>query len=279
MAQIIDGKALAERIRAQVRADAARLSHSPGLAVVLLGDAPATRAYMASKEKDCRECGFRSFEYRLPADTSQEDLLSQIEALNRDGQIDGILIQMPLPSRIDPQAVLMAVDPEKDVDGVHPLNMGRLSLGETAVAPCTPAGVMEMLHTYKIPVRGRQCVVVGRSNVVGKPMASLLLQEDGTVTVCHTRTRNLAEITRSADILVSAAGYLNLITAGMVKDGTVVIDVAMNRTPEGKWRGDVDFDAVAKKASYITPVPGGVGPVTRAMLLRNLLFAAQRKEK
>lgn len=279
MAEIIDGKALAEQIRAQVRADAARLSRAPGLAVVLLGDAPATRAYMASKEKDCRECGFQSFEYRLPADASQEELLERIEALNRDGRIDGILLQMPLPARIDPQAVLMAVAPEKDVDGVHPLNVGRLSLGETIVAPCTPAGVMEMLHAYGIPVRGKRCVVVGRSNVVGKPMASLLLQEDGTVTICHTKTRNLSEVTREADILVSAAGCLNLITADMVKDGAVVIDVAMNRTPEGKWRGDVDFDAVAKKASYITPVPGGVGPVTRAMLLRNLLFAARRKEK
>lgn len=278
MAEIIDGKALAERIRAQVRADAARLSRPPGLAVVLLGDAPATRAYMASKEKDCRECGFLSFEYRLPADATQEELLERIEALNRNGRIDGILLQMPLPARIDPQAVLMAVAPEKDVDGVHPLNVGRLSLGETIVAPCTPAGVMEMLHAYNIPVRGKRCVVVGRSNVVGKPMASLLLQEDGTVTICHTKTRNLSEVTREADILVSAAGCLDLITADMVKDGAVVIDVAMNRTLEGKWRGDVDFDAVAKKASYITPVPGGVGPVTRAMLLRNLLFAARRKE-
>jgi len=275
MAVIIDGKALAEKIKQEVADAAGHLPRRAGLAVVLVGENPASRTYVASKEKDCRECGFESFGYRLPEDTREEELLELIRQLNEDEKIDGILIQMPLPAHMDEQRVLQAVNPEKDLDGFHPVNVGRLAIGAPLFVPCTPAGVMEMLKEYQIPIRGKHCVVVGRSNIVGKPMAQLLLREDGTVTVCHSRTEQLRELTRQADILVSAVGRAGFITADMVKEGTVVIDVAMNRRPGGGWCGDVDFEAVEKKASYITPVPGGVGPTTRAMLMRNLLEAAK----
>jgi len=257
-----------------VRREAAKLPRPAGLAVVQLGDDPASRSYLAGKEKDCKECGFRCFVHCLPKETSQEELLELIGRLNQDDGVDGILIQMPLPFQIDPQAVVLSIDPQKDVDGFHPLNVGRLSIGHPLFIPCTPAAVMELLHVYGIPVKGKRCVVVGRSNIVGKPLSRLLLRENGTVTICHSHTPNLGDVTRLADILVSAVGRSNLITADMVKEGAVVVDVAMNQTPDGKWHGDVDFESVSERASWITPVPGGVGPVTRALLLKNLLQAA-----
>lgn len=278
MAVRIDGKALAERVKAQVREEAAKLPRKPGLAVLLVGDDPASKIYVNGKERDCAECGIVSFPYKLPAETIQEELLAQVERLNADPAVDGILCQLPLPGRLDGDAVIHAILPEKDVDCFHPFNVGRMSIGQPVFLPCTPAGVMEMLRAYEIPVRGKRCVVLGRSNIVGKPMAMLLTQADGTVTVCHSRTEDLADITRQADILVSAIGKTRFVTADMVKDGAVVIDVAMNRDEHGKLCGDVDFQAVEPKASYITPVPGGVGPMTRAMLMRNILTAAKNHQ-
>ncbi len=275
MATIIDGKALAAKVKAGVAQEAKSLERQPGLAVILVGNNPASRTYVTSKEKDCQDCGFLSFEYKLPEETQEAELLGLIEQLNNDPKVDGILVQMPLPKQLDEQKVINAISAEKDVDGFHPINVGRLVIGEAAFLPCTPAGVMEMLKEYEIPVRGKHCVVLGRSNIVGKPMSSLLLQQDGTVTTCHSKTPNMAEITRQADILVSAVGKVNLVTADMVKDGAVVIDVAMNRNDQGKLCGDVDYAEVAKKASYITPVPGGVGPMTRAILMKNILTAAR----
>ena len=275
MAVRIDGKALAAKVKAQTAEEAKGLRRRPGLAVILVGNDPASRVYVTGKEKDCEECGFLSFEHALPEDTTQETLLALIDTLNRDDRVDGILCQLPLPAHLDEQAVLQAISREKDVDCFHPYNVGRLSAGDPVFLPCTPAGVMEMLREYGIAIRGKHCVVLGRSNIVGKPMAMLLLQQDGTVTVCHSRTPDLAAFTRAADILVSAVGRAGLITADMVKEGAVVIDVAMNRNGEGKLCGDVDYAAVEPKASYITPVPGGVGPMTRAMLMRNILTAAQ----
>ncbi|MDO4316116.1 MAG: bifunctional methylenetetrahydrofolate dehydrogenase/methenyltetrahydrofolate cyclohydrolase FolD [Oscillospiraceae bacterium] len=275
MAIRIDGKALAARVKEQVRAEAAELPRKPGLAVILVGENPASKVYVNGKEKDCAECGIESFPHKLPAETTQEALLELIRALNADPAVDGILCQLPLPEHLDGDAVINAIVPDKDVDCFHPFNVGRMSIGQPVFLPCTPAGVMEMLRAYDIPVRGRRCVVLGRSNIVGKPMAMLLTQADGTVTVCHSRTEGLAEITRQADILVSAIGKTDFVTAGMVKEGAVVIDVAMNRNAEGRLCGDVDFAAVEPKASYITPVPGGVGPMTRALLMRNILTAAR----
>ena len=275
MAILIDGKALAAKLLNQVKEEARNLPRPPGRAVVRVGDNPASRAYAASKEKDCNACGFRSFEYLLPEGATQEELLTLIHRLNGEEQIDGILLQMPLPEHIDSKVVLQAVTAQKDLDGFQPENVGLLSLGTPRFVPCTPAGVMEMLREYEIPIAGRHCVVVSRSNTVGQPMQRLLLQQDGTVTVCHSKTVDLGRFTREADILVTAAGVLNLITGDMVKEGAVVIDVAMNRHPDGHWCGDADYEAVAAKASYITPVPGGVGPTTRAVLMRNLLEAAK----
>jgi methylenetetrahydrofolate dehydrogenase (NADP+)/methenyltetrahydrofolate cyclohydrolase len=275
MAIVIDGKALAAKVKANVAEEAKSLTRQPGLAVILVGNNPASRTYVTSKEKDCQECGFLSFEYKLEEDTQEKELLDLIAQLNEDPKVDGILVQMPLPRQLDEQKVINAISPEKDVDGFHPVNVGRLVIGEPTFLPCTPAGVMEMFKEYEIPIRGKHCVVLGRSNIVGKPMSSLLLQQDGTVTTCHSKTPNMAEITRQADILVSAVGKRNLVTADMVKEGAVVIDVAMNRNDEGKLCGDVDYPEVAKKASYITPVPGGVGPMTRAILMKNILTAAK----
>lgn len=279
MAKRIDGKTLAVKVKAQVREEAAGLRRKAGLAVILVGDDPASRVYVSGKEKDCAECGINSFEYKLPAETTQKELLALIERLNGDKAVDGILCQLPLPKHLDEEAVINAIVPEKDVDCFHPFNVGRMVIGEPVFLPCTPAGVMEMLKEYEIPIQGKRCVVLGRSNIVGKPMAMLLTQADGTVTTCHSRTENLAEITREADILVSAIGKTRFVTADMVKDGAVVIDVAMNRDENGKLCGDVDFAAVEQKASYITPVPGGVGPMTRAMLMRNILTAAKSHQK
>ena len=275
MAIVIDGKALAAKVKANVAEEAKSLTRQPGLAVILVGNNPASRTYVTSKEKDCQECGFLSFEYKLEEDTQEKELLDLIAQLNEDPKVDGILVQMPLPRQLDEQKVINAISPEKDVDGFHPVNVGRLVIGEPTFLPCTPAGVMEMFKEYEIPIRGKHCVVLGRSNIVGKPMSSLLLQQDGTVTTCHSKTPNMAEITRQADILVSAVGKRNLVTADMVKEGAVVIDVAMNRNDEGKLCGDVDYPEVSKKASYITPVPGGVGPMTRAILMKNILTAAK----
>lgn len=272
-ATVMDGTALAAKVKARVKARAAGLERKPGLAVVLVGDDPASRVYVNGKKKDCAECGFYSEEHHLPAETTQEELMALVAELNGRRDVDGILVQLPLPKHLDERAVLLSIDPNKDVDAFHPYNVGRLMIGEQSFQPCTPAGVMELLDEYGIDPAGKRCVVVGRSNIVGKPQAMLMLQRSATVTICHSRTPDLAEECRRADILVSAVGKVNLITAGMVKEGAVVIDVAMNRNAEGKLCGDVDYDSVAEKAGYITPVPGGVGPMTRAMLMVNTLAA------
>lgn len=279
MATRIDGKALAAKVKAEVAAEAVKLPRQPGLAVVLVGDNSASQVYVRGKEADCAECGIRSFPYRLPAETTQQELLDLIDTLNANPEVDGILVQLPLPKPLDEELVINRIAADKDVDCFHPYNVGKLTIGEPVFRPCTPAGVMEMLEEYNISVTGKHCVVLGRSNIVGKPMASLLLQKSGTVTICHSKTKNLAEITRQADILVSAVGKVNTVTADMVKDGAVVIDVAMNRNEEGKLCGDVDFANVEPKVSYITPVPGGCGPMTRAVLMRNILTAAENHMK
>ena len=278
MATLIDGKALAAKVKAQLIEEAKDLPRRPGLAVILVGHDPASRTYVTNKEKDCEQCGFLSYEYKLPDETSEEEILDMIGYLNKNPKVDGILVQMPLPKHIDEQKVINAISPEKDVDAFHPFNVGRMVIGNPVFLPCTPAGILEMFREYQISIKSKRCVVLGRSNIVGKPMALLLMQNDGTVTTCHTKTENLADITREADILVSAAGRRNLVTGDMVKEGVVVIDVAMNRDEEGKFCGDVDFASVSPKASYITPVPGGVGPMTRAILLKNILTAAKRHE-
>ena len=279
MATRIDGKALAAKVKAEVAAEAVKLPRQPGLAVVLVGENPASQVYVRGKEADCAECGIRSFPYRLSAETTQQELLKLIDELNANPEVDGILVQLPLPKPLDEEPVINRIAADKDVDCFHPYNVGKLTIGEPVFRPCTPAGVMEMLEEYHIPVAGKHCVVLGRSNIVGKPMASLLLQQSGTVTICHSKTENLAEITRQADILVSAVGKVNTVTADMVKNGAVIIDVAMNRNAEGKLCGDVDFANVEPKASYITPVPGGCGPMTRAVLMRNILTAAENHLK
>ena len=278
-AKIIDGKALAAKCKARVAQEVRGFSRRPGLAVILVGDNPASRTYVNSKRKDCEECGIYSEEYALPAQAGQDALMEVIHTLNAREDIDGILCQLPLPEGYDEEAVLLAIDPDKDVDGFHPVNVGRLSTGQPCFVPCTPAGVMEMLRECGIDPKGKECVVVGRSNIVGKPMAMLLLAAHGTVTICHSRTRDLGEVCRRADILVAAVGKRDLITADMVKEGAVVIDVAMNRNDAGKLCGDVDYGPVSEKVSYITPVPGGVGPMTRAMLMVNTLEAARRHGK
>lgn len=279
MAIVIDGKALAAKVKEQVRIEAASLARRPGLAVILVGDDPASRVYVNGKRRDCEECGFVSEEFALPADTKQEELLALVGELNGRADIDGILVQLPLPEGLDERAVLLAIDPAKDVDCFHPYNVGQLTIGEPVFQPCTPGGVMEMLREYHIDPRGKRCVVLGRSNIVGKPMALLLLRAHGTVTVCHSRTPDLAAECARADILVSAVGKTGLVTADMVKEGAAVIDVAMNRNAAGRLCGDVCYDEVKEKASYITPVPGGVGPMTRAMLMRNTLTAAKNHQK
>ena len=279
MAIILDGKALAKKLRARVAQEAAQLPRKPGLAVILVGDDPASRLYVSNKEKDCAQCGFLSFEHKLPAETSQEELLSLISRLNDDPAVDGILVQLPVPAHIDGKALLSAIRPDKDADAFHPENVGKMLTGQPPVWPCTPYGVMELLSEYGIAPAGKRCVVVGRSNIVGKPMAMLLLRADGTVTVCHSKTPDLKAETEKADILVSAVGCRELITADMVKEGAAVIDVAMNVRPEGGFCGDVDFDAVSQKAAYITPVPGGVGPMTRAVLMQNVLALAKKHQE
>ncbi len=279
MAQIIDGKKIAaevrERIAADTRAFSGKYGFVPGLAVVIVGEDPASQVYVRNKGKACAEVGFYSEIHRMAADTTMEELLAKIEALKNDPRIHGILVQMPLPAHLDEKTVIDAIPPEKDVDAFHLVNTGRIMRGDYHFLPCTPAGVMEMLRHERIDVAGKECVVVGRSNIVGKPMAMLLLHANGTVTICHSRTKNLAEVTRRADILVVAIGKADFVTGDMVKEGAVVIDVGMNRRADGKLTGDVDFASVEPKASAITPVPGGVGPMTITMLLENTLTAAR----
>ncbi len=248
---------------------------TPGLAVVIVGDDPASRVYVNNKKKACEAVGFVSEEYALPAETTQEELLALVETLNNKPDISGILVQLPLPKHLDDKAVIAAINPQKDVDAFHAVNVGKIMLGEYDFLPCTPAGVMEMLHSYQIPVEGKECVVIGRSNIVGKPMGMLLLHENGTVTICHSRTKNLAEVCRRADILVAAVGIPKFVKADMVKEGAVVIDVGMDRDENGKLCGDVDFENVKEKCSFITPVPGGVGPMTIATLMKNTLKACK----
>ena len=248
---------------------------TPGLAVVIVGDDPASRVYVNNKKKACEAVGFISEEYALPAETTQEELLALVNKLNQKEDINGILVQLPLPKHLDDKAVIEAISPLKDVDAFHAVNVGKIMLGEYDFLPCTPAGVMEMLHSYDIPVEGKECVVIGRSNIVGKPMGMLLLHENGTVTICHSRTKNLAEVCRRADILVAAVGIPKFVKADMVKDGAVVIDVGMDRDENGKLCGDVDFENVKDKCSFITPVPGGVGPMTIATLMKNTLKACK----
>ncbi len=274
-ATIMDGKALAAKVKERVRQQAKSLPRRPGLAVILVGDDPASRVYVNGKKRDCAECGFYSEEYALPAQTSQAELMALVDSLNRRADIDGILCQLPLPKGLDEMAVLRAIHPSKDVDCFHPFNVGELMIGMQSFQPCTPAGVMELLSEYGIDPAGKHAVVVGRSHTVGKPQAVLLLQRNATVTICHSRTPDLAQVCREADILVSAAGRRGLITGDRVKEGAVVIDVAMNRDENGKLCGDVCFEAAAQRAAYITPVPGGVGPMTRAMLMVNTLTAAR----
>lgn len=276
---VMDGKALAAKIKNEVRCEVETLDKKPGLAVIIVGEDPASQVYVNGKRKDCQQCGIYSEEYVLPERSTQEELLELIGVLNGREDIDGILVQHPLPEHLDEKAILLAISKEKDVDCFHPYNIGQVMVGEEGFKPCTPAGVMRILQEYGVEVRGKECVIVGRSNIVGKPMAMLLLSQNGTVTICHTKTRDLKEKCLQADILVAAAGRAGLITADMVKPGAVVVDVAINRNAEGKLCGDVAYDEVAEKASYITPVPGGVGPVTRAMLMESTLLAARRHGK
>lgn len=283
MAQIISGKELAAQVKRRVaegvRALAAQ-GATPCLAVVLVGDDAASAVYVRGKERDCAECGIASRVIRLPADTAQDELLRTVQALNADAGVHGVLVQLPLPAQIDERAVLEAIAPEKDVDGFTPVNAGRLLSGqENCFVPCTPAGCMEMLRSAGVPLAGRRAVVLGRSNIVGKPMALLLAAADCTVTLCHSKTQNLAALCREADVLVAAVGKARFVTADMVKPGAAVIDVGINRGQDGKLCGDVDFDAVAAVAGAVTPVPGGVGLMTRAMLMENTLRAARNAQK
>lgn len=278
MAQIIDGKAVSQFVKDEVKKEVSALGEkgvTVGLAVIIVGNDPASRTYVNNKKKACEATGIISEEYALPEDTTMEELLALIRELNAKKSINGILCQLPLPKHLDEKVIIENIDPIKDVDAFHAVNTGHIMIGDYSFLPCTPAGIMEMLKYYDIEIEGKECVVIGRSNIVGKPMAMLLLQKNGTVTVCHSRTKNLKEVTSRADILVAAVGKPYFVTADMVKDGAVVIDVGMDRNKEGKLCGDVDFAEVEKKASYITPVPGGVGPMTIATLMKNTVTAAK----
>ena len=273
MAKIIDGKAVSQKVKDEIRAEIERNGLSIGLAVVIVGNNQASRVYVNNKKKACEVCGIKSYEYALPEETTEEQLLELVDTLNDDKNINGILVQLPLPKQINEEKIIERISPEKDVDAVHATHVGKIMIGNYAVLPSTPAGVMELIHSTGTEISGKECVVIGRSNIVGKPMAMLLLHENATVTICHSRTKDLAEVCRRADILVSAVGKADFVTADMVKEGAVVIDVGMNRNAEGKLCGDVKYDEVEPKASYITPVPGGVGPMTIAMLMKNTLMA------
>lgn len=278
MAIIIDGRETSRLIRAEIAAESASLAGRgivPGLAVVIVGEDPASQVYVRNKRLACREVGFYSEVVELPAGTDMEALRAVIERLNSDARVHGILVQLPLPRGLNEREVIEMIDPRRDVDAFHPRNVGLIMSGSYTLLPCTPAGVMELLRRYNITIEGRECVVVGRSNIVGKPMAMLLLEANGTVSVCHSRTNNLASVCRRADILVAAVGIPGLIKADMVKPGAAVIDVGINRLPDGRLAGDVDFAGVSALASFITPVPGGVGPMTITMLLKNTLAAAK----
>ena len=280
MYNLIDGKEVSTYIKNSVKSkvDALRSNGKEiTLAVIIVGNDPASRVYVNNKKKACEYVGFRSLEYALDEQTSEQELLELIDRLNKDKSVNGILCQLPVPEHIDEEKVIDRISPEKDVDGFSKINVGKLWVGDYDLAACTPMGVMELLKYYNIDVNGKNCVIIGRSNIVGKPMAALLLEKNGTVTICHSRTKNLSEITSQADILVAAVGRAGFVTADMVKEGAVVIDVCINRNAEGKLCGDVDFDGVKDKTSYITPVPGGCGPMTIAMLMKNTLVAAEKQ--
>ncbi len=283
MAKIIDGKAISAAIRKEISEEVAKMKAEkgfvPGLAVIIVGEDPASQVYVRNKAKDCEETGINSIVHALPENTTEEELLALVHKLNNDDSVHGIIVQLPLPKHLNSDLIINNIDVTKDVDAFHPYNVGKIMIGDYELLPCTPAGVMALLERSNIEVAGKNCVVVGRSNIVGKPQAMMLLHKNGTVTVCHSKTKNLAEICRSADILVVAIGRAKFVKADMVKEGAVVIDVGMCRDENGKLCGDVDYDAVEKKASYITPVPGGVGPMTRVMLLQNTLTAAKKKLK
>ena len=283
MANIINGKEISAAIRAEIKEATERLVAEsgvrPGLAVIIVGEDPASQVYVRNKKRACDEVGFYSESYELPESTTQDELNALVDRLNKDENIHGILCQLPLPKHLDENEVIMRIDPKKDVDAFHPENVGKIMIGDYSFLPCTPAGVMALLERSDIDVCGKECVVVGRSNIVGKPQAMLLLHANGTVTICHSRTKNLAEVCRRADILVAAIGKADFFTGDMIKEGAVVIDVGMNRRADGKLTGDVDFASVEPKASYITPVPGGVGPMTITMLMQNTLTAAKNAVK
>lgn len=281
MSSIIDGRLVSSELRASIKASVeeftAKHGVKPGLAVILVGDDPASHVYVRNKHKACTDVGMNSIQVEMPADTSEVELLKKIEELNVDDSVHGILVQLPLPKHINEDNVINAISPDKDVDAFHPVNVGKIMTGKYDFLPCTPAGIMSLLDYYNVEIEGKSCVVIGRSNIVGKPMALLLLERNGTVTVTHSRTKNLAEVAASADILVVAIGKANFVKADFVKEGAVIVDVGINRMPDGKLAGDVDFASVSPKASLITPVPGGVGPMTITTLLRNTLKAAEKK--
>lgn len=283
MAKLIDGKAISAQIRTEIAQSTEKFKEkygrAPGLAVILVGEDPASQVYVRNKEKACAEVGFYSEVYRLDKDTTQDELNALIDKLNADEKINGILVQLPLPKHLSESDVILRISPEKDVDAFHPYNVGKIMIGDFDFLPCTPAGVMELLERSGVEIAGKECVVVGRSNIVGKPQAMLLLHKSGTVTVCHSKTKDLASVCRRADILVAAIGKADFFGADMVKEGAVVIDVGMNRRADGKLTGDVNFAEVEPKASLITPVPGGVGPMTITMLMKNTLTAANKQAK
>jgi methylenetetrahydrofolate dehydrogenase (NADP+)/methenyltetrahydrofolate cyclohydrolase len=278
MYKLISGKEVSQAVKLRVCDEVKELKEQgiePCLAVILVGDDPASRVYVNNKKKACEFCGIRSLEYVLPAETSEEELISLVEKLNNDKSVNGILCQLPLPKHLDEKKILNLIRPEKDVDAFHPENVGHIMIGDFSFLPCTPAGIMEMLRYENISLDGKNCVIIGRSNIVGKPMAMLMLKENATVTICHSRTTNLKEIVAGADVIVAAVGKPNFVTADMVKDGAVIIDVGINRMDDGSLCGDVDFEACKEKASYITPVPGGVGPMTIATLMQNTITATR----
>ncbi len=283
MAKIIDGKAISADIRREISEEVSKIKaetgNVPGLAVIIVGEDPASQVYVRNKKKDCDETGINSIVHALPENTTEEELLSLVHKLNNDDSVHGIIVQLPLPKHLNSDLIINNIDVSKDVDAFHPYNVGKIMIGDYELLPCTPAGVMALLERSNIDVAGKNCVVVGRSNIVGKPQAMMLLHKNGTVTICHSKTHNLEEVCRSADILVVAVGRAEMITGDMIKEGAVVIDVGMNRNAEGKLCGDVEYSSAEKKASYITPVPGGVGPMTRVMLLQNTLSAAKKKIK
>lgn len=278
MANIIDGKAVSAQVKEDIRIETEKLKAQGieiGLAVVIVGNDPASQVYVRNKEKACEAVGFNSYKYALPEETTEQELLALVDKLNNDDKVDGILVQLPLPKHLDDKIIINNIRPDKDVDAFHPVNVGKIMIGDYSFLPCTPAGVMELIKSTGTQIEGKECVVIGRSNIVGKPQAMLLLHQSGTVTICHSKTKDLKTVASRADILVAAVGRAKMITADYVKQGAVVIDVGMNRDENGKLCGDVDFESVKDKAGYITPVPGGVGPMTIAMLMKNTLTAGK----